>query len=499
MALDRRDFVKSLVASVAAPAVASALPEAQQHAPAMVHAPRKQKKPNVVLMICDDLGYGDPHCYGSNLATPNLDSMAEHGQRYVHYNSAHPICSASRAALLTGRYGLRMNTTGAFGPQSKTGTLLDETLVSNLFKRAGYKTHAVGKWHLGNSGPYLPTQRGFDGFFGVPYSIDMYPLPLLRDETVLEEDTDRTTLTPRYTGDAVKYIEESNGEPFFLYLAFSYPHDPPMGSPRFHGKSGFGNQGDAIEEIDWSAGEVMKALERKGLTSDTIVIFTSDHGPWYQGSPGLLRGRKASSFEGGTRVPFLVKWPGTLQAGKVREEWISQLDVLPTLAAICGLPLPEKPLDGINVESVLYGHGTKPERKPLLYFCAMGNGGLDLHCIRKEQWKLRVAQGTEGEIYINDRTTGAKSSSWLQVPELFNIERDMAESYDVAPLHPEIVSELMASLEEQMPSFPENVVAEFTALKERKGDWSTPPGASPRPYPYKNSPSSYTPPYREPH
>lgn len=501
MALDRRDFVKSLVASVAAPAVAGAVAEGQERKPAnehiaaITHPQRKQQKPNVVLMICDDLGYGDPHCYGSHLPTPNLDGIAEHGQRYVHYNSAHPICSASRAALLTGRYGLRMNTTGAFGPNEKKGTSLDETLMSNLFKESGYKTHAIGKWHLGNSGAYLPTERGFDSFFGVPYSIDMNPLPLLRDETVLEENTDRTTLTPRYTEDAVKYIEETAGDPFFLYMAFSYPHDPPMGSPRFKDKSGFGNQGDAIAEIDWSVGEVLKALERKGITQETLVIFTSDHGPWYQGSPGLLRGRKASSFEGGTRVPFLVKWPGTLEAGKVREEWISQLDVLPTLAAICGLRLPEKPLDGVNVESVLLGHGPMPERKKaLLYFCAMGNGGLDLHCIRKGQWKLRVAQGTEGEIYINDRSTGAKSSAWLPFPELYNIEQDMAESYDVAHLHPEIVQELMASLEEQMASFPPNVVEEFEKLKANKGDITTPTGASPRPNHTTIAPTMYVPP-----
>ena len=499
MAFDRRDFVKSLVASMAAPVVPSVMPESQQRRPATVHAPRKQKRPNVVLMICDDLGYGDLHCYGSNLPTPNLDGMAERGQRFTRHNSAHPICSASRAALLTGRYGLRMNTTGAFGPNSRTGTSLDETLVSNLFKQGGYKTKAIGKWHLGNRGPYLPTRRGFDSFFGVPYSIDMDPLPLLCDETILEANTDRAVLTPRYTDEAVKYIEESTGDPFFLYLAFSYPHDPPLGSPRFHDKTGFGNQGDCIAEIDWSIGEVLRGLERKGLTSDTLVIFTSDHGPWYQGSPGLLRGRKASSFEGGFRVPFLVNWPGTLETGKVRDEWGSHLDVLPTLASICCLPLPERPLDGVNMESVLFERGTMPDRKPLLYFCAMGNGGRDVHCIRSERWKLRVAQGVEGEIYINDRTTGARSSSWLRVPELYNVGLDMAESYDVAHLHPEIVQELMASLEMQMPSFPPDVVGEYTALKQRKGDWSTPTAASPRPDREMVSTDSYTPPYRQPH
>jgi arylsulfatase len=494
MAFDRRDFVKSLVASFAAPAVASALPEASGNATAITRKPGKQKAPNVILMICDDLGYGDPGCYGSHLPTPNLDGMAADGQRFTHYNSAHPICSASRAGLLTGRYGLRCETTGAFGPTSKTGTSLDETLVSNLFHDRGYKTKAIGKWHLGNSGDYLPTRRGFDSFFGVPYSIDMNPLPLLRDEAILEENTDRETLTPRYSEEAVKFIEESKGEPFFLYHAFSYPHDPPIGSPRFRGKTQFGNQGDAIAEIDWSVGETLRALERKGLTEETLVIFTSDHGPWYQGSAGLLRGRKASTFEGGFRVPFLVQWPGTLEAGKVRSEWCSALDVLPTLAALCGLRLPEKPLDGIDVSSVLRGHGMKYERKPLLYFSAMGNGGLDVHCIRKEQWKLRVAQGIKGEIYLNDRSTGANASAWLRQPELYNVALDMAESYDVAHLHPEIVSELTQSLEEQMPSFPPNVVDAYTKLKQHTGDISTPTGASPRPDHVPVSATSWEPP-----
>jgi arylsulfatase A len=499
MTLDRRDFVKTLVASVATPPLASTVAVAQQRAPVAGHGSRKQQKPNVVLMICDDLGYGDLRCYGSNLPTPCLDGVAENGLRFTHYNAAHPICSASRAGLLTGRYGLRMNTAGAFGPNASDGLSLDETLLSNLFAESGYKTKAIGKWHLGNSGRYLPTERGFDSFFGVPYSIDMNPLPLLRNQLVVESDTERTVLTPRYTDEAVKYIDESKGDSFFLYVAFSYPHDPPMGSPRFHDKTGFGNQGDCIAEIDWSVGQILNALSRKGLTSETLVIFTSDHGPWYQGSPGLLRGRKASTFEGGFRVPFLVQWPGTLGAGEVRKDWISALDVLPTLAAVCGLPLPQKPLDGVNMESVLYGRGAKPEHKPLLYFSPMGNGGHDVHCVRKEQWKLRVAQCVDGEIYLNDRTTAANSSAWLQVPELYNVELDMAESYDVAHLHSEIVNELMASLEEQMTSFPPNVLAEYAALKLRKGDWSTPTGASPRRNPYKNPPTSYTPPYRQPH
>jgi arylsulfatase len=463
----------------------------EQHA-----GPRKQSSPNVVLMICDDLGYGDLGSYGSNMPTPNLDSMARDGLRFTRYNSAHPICSASRAALLTGRYGLRCNTTGAFGPQTQDGTSLDETLLSNLFHARGYKTHAVGKWHLGHQPAYLPTSRGFDSYYGVPYSVDMKPLPLMRDKTILEEDTDRNLLTPRYTENAVNFIEQSAGEPFFLYLAFSYPHDPARASARFSGKTQFGHSGDAIAEIDWSAGEVLRALEQKGLTSDTLVIFTSDHGPWYQGSPGLLRGRKASTFEGGFRVPCIMRWPGTLASAQVKDSWCSSLDILPTISNICGLTLPSKPLDGIDIVSVLKGQGAMPDRKPLLYFSAMGNHGLDLHCIRKEEWKLRVAQGIEGEIYLNDRTTAARASAWLQHPELYNVSLDPAESYDVSLLHPEIVAELKHSLDEQMPSFPPQVVEAFTKLQQHPGDISTPTGASPRPFHAPLSALSWEPPDR---
>jgi arylsulfatase A len=482
MSLDRRDFVKSLAASIAVPAVPSAIAPLNYAEAASNPRPGNVRGPkHVVLMICDDLGYGDLGCYGSHLPTPNLDGMAARGLRYMRFNAGHPICSASRAALLTGRYGARSNTTGAFAPDSKDGTSLDETLLSNLFHTGGYKTKAIGKWHLGHQPEYLPTQRGFDSFFGVPYSVDMKPLPLYRDTKVLEADTDRDLLTPRYTEEAVKYIEENHGEPFFLYMAYSYPHDPARASERFKGKTQFGSSGDAIAEIDWSVGEVLRALERHAIMSDTLVLFTSDHGPWYQGSAGLLRGRKASTFEGGFRVPLIAQWPGTLAAGEVRNAWCSNLDVLPTLAHLCGLELPSRQLDGVDVRGVFLGEDETPKRKPLLYFSAMGNRGMDVHCIRDGKWKLRVAQGFRGEIYLNDRTTGANSSAWLPYPELYDLELDAAESYDVAQLHPEIVKELLASLEEQMPSFPPEIAAAYARLKKNPGDISTPTGASPRP------------------
>lgn len=489
--MNRRKFI-ALMSSGAAASRARSLNALPLHAAGLPRR-KRQHSPNIIFLVCDDLGYGDLGCYGSKIPTPNIDALASEGTRFSHFNAGHPICSASRAAVLTGRYGLRCNTTGAFGPGTKTGTSLDETLLSNLFHDRGYATKAIGKWHLGHAPGYLPTNRGFDSFYGVPYSDDFYPLPLYRDTTVLEADTNRDLLTPRYTAEALKFIEERDDKPFFMYLGFSYPHDPARASARFRGKTGFGDFGDAVAEIDWSVGEIMRAVERKGLADDTLICFTSDHGPWYQGNPGELRGRKASTFEGGFRVPFIARWPGTIPAGTVEDAWCSNLDVLPTFVSLCGLNLPPKPLDGVDISKVLTGHASAPETRSRLYFCPMGNRGLDLHCIRRENWKLRVAQGIEGEIYINDRTTGARSSAWLERPELYNLALDPAESYDLAKEHPEIIAQLTQEIEAQIPSFPPHVVEAYTALKARKGDISTPPGASPRPYKAPNPGWSWEP------
>lgn len=482
--MDRRKFIALMSSGVAATKQASALslPSLGKAAARAEAKPRRNGRgPNVILMICDDLGFGDLGCYGSKLPTPHLDAMAAGGKRFTRFNAGHPICSASRAALLTGRYGLRSGTTGAFGPHAVSGTSVDETLLSNLFHAKGYKTKAIGKWHLGDAPQYLPTSRGFDSYYGVPYSVDMHPLPLMRDATAIEEETNPELLTPRYTEEAVKYIEQSGNEPFFLYLGFSYPHDPPKASDKFKGKSGLGDQGDSIAEIDWSVGEILGAVERKGLGADTLVLFTSDHGPWYQGSPGALRGRKASTFEGGSRVPLIAKWPGMIEAGKVVDVPCSNLDVLPSLATICGLGLPEKPLDGVDASKLLVGHEGAIEVKPRIYFSPMSGHGLDVHCIRKGDWKLRVAQGIKGEVYLNDRSTAVKESAWLPNPELYNLALDAEESYDVAKFHPEIVAELKQDLEALMPGFPPHVVEAYAKLKQNPGNVSTPAGAVPRP------------------
>ena len=482
--MDRRKFLALVGSGVAAvqPVAAMTLGHGEAPEAKKVHAPRKRKgAPNVILMICDDLGFGDLGCYGSKLATPNLDRLAAEGVRFTRFNSAHPICSASRAGLLTGRYGLRCGTVGAFGPNSKVGTSLDETLLSNLFHDKGFKTKAIGKWHLGDAPEYLPTSRGFDSYFGVPYSVDMHPTHMVRDTVVIEEETDPKILTPRYTAEALEFLDHVGGDPFFLYLGFNYPHDPPAASERFAGKSGLGDQGDAIAEIDWSVGEILKAVERHGMGSDTLVIFTSDHGPWYQGNPGALRGRKASTFEGGFRVPLIARWPGEIAAGRVEATPCSNLDMLPSLAKICELRRPEKTLDGVDASALLLGTGETIEERARIYFSPMGDRALDVHCIRKGDWKMRVAQSTLGEAYINDRTTGARSSGWLAHAELYDLGRDPEESYNVAKVYPEKIAELMRELDAELATFPQNVQAAYAALKEKVGDVSTPAAASPRP------------------
>ncbi|MGH9581379.1 MAG: sulfatase-like hydrolase/transferase [Bryobacteraceae bacterium] len=470
--MDRRAFAKTVAGTLAPLAVGSLSAQAQS----------KTRPPNVIVMICDDLGSGDLHCYGSSLKTPNLDRMAKEGVRFTRFNTAHPICSASRAAILTGRYASRSHTEGAYGPASPVGMDLDEKTLADILKPARYKSMCIGKWHLGFPPPYLPTNRGFDSYLGVPWSVDMNPLPLIRDTATIEANADRELLTPHYTEEAVKFIDSSKAAPFFLYLAYSYPHDPPRSSPRFRGHSKLGHQGDAIEEIDWSAGQVLEAVRRNGLDRDTILIFTSDHGPWFQGSTESLRGRKATTFEGGERILFIARWSGTIPAGRTIDEWGSNLDVVPTVASICGVQLPQRHYDGVDISKLLTGESTSVHRGTMLYF-AVSRQQQQLECARKGSWKLRIAQGT-GEIYINDwlgGSCGRKERFLLPRPELYNLEADPRESYDAAIDHPDVVKEIERDIEALIPSFPENVVNAYAELKANPGSPFTPPGAAARP------------------
>ena len=475
--IDRREFVKAAAGTLAASAVTSLSAQVQASGQSS-----RRRTPNIIIMICDDLGSGDLHCYGSPLKTPALDRVASEGARFTRFNSAHPICSASRAALLTGRYAGRSHTVDAYFPSSVEGMNLDEKTLADILKPSGYKSMAIGKWHLGNPPQYLPTSRGFDSFYGVQWSVDMAPLPILRDTTVIDPDADRGMLTPHYTEEAVKFIDTSASSPFFLYVAYSYPHDPPTGSPRFSGHSGFGRQGDAIEEIDWSVEQILHAVHRNGLDADTLIIFTSDHGPWFQGAPGFRRGRKDTTYEGGVRIPFIARWPGVIPAGSVIDEWCSNLDVVPTITSICEAKRSPNPLDGLDISGLLTGKSAHVERETMLYFGGSGHQEL-LECARKGSWKLRIAQ-TTGEIYTEDwldGSCGPKQHFLLPRPELYNLELDPTESYDTAVDHPEKVKEIEADIEALIATFPENVRKAHSEQKSTPGSRFTPPGAASRP------------------
>lgn len=477
---DRRSFVAMLSGSLGGLALpAGAQAESQSHA-----QPRdlSGRRPNVILMICDDLGWADLGCYGSKLNTPNLDRMAGEGRRFTRLNTAHPICSASRSALLTGRYATRTGTRPVYFPYSTDGTNLDEVTIANLLHAQGYRSMCIGKWHLGSLPQYLPTSRGFDSYLGVPYSVDMQPLPLIKDQTPIEANADRALLTPRYTEAALQFIDTPSPHPFFLYLAYSYPHIPINASPRFKGKSKQGIYGDAVEEIDWSVGQILDKLKHNNLDENTLVIFTSDHGPWYQGMPGPHRGRKGTTFEGGCRIPFLARWSGHIPAGTVCQARASNLDVVPTLANICGAGLPAKPLDGVDISSLLGGSDTEPDRPhPLLYFSGF-RGGFDLQCARSGNWKLRISQYAN-EPYVLGGECG--ENYLLEKPELFDLDDDPGESYDVADKYPEVVKRISAEVDRLVPSFPQKVVETYDALQKNPDSATTPAAAPPRPPTYK--------------
>ncbi len=433
------------------------------------------RAPNIVMILCDDLGYGDIGCYGSAIKTPNIDKLAAEGIKFTHFYSGNPVCSPSRTALLTGRYPVRAGVPRVLFPADKTGLPLGEVTMAQILKSKGYRTACFGKWHLGHLEPYLPTNRGFDRYFGIPYSNDMNPRWLMEDTKVIEEQATLETLTPRYTERAVKFIEEAKDQPFFLYLPHTYPHIPLAASAKFRGKSPQGLYGDVIEELDWSVGQVMDALRRTGAESNTLVMFSSDNGPWYQGSPGRLRGRKGMTWEGGQRVPFLARYPGKIPKAKVCHGVMSIMDILPTVANLCAAGPPRNPLDGIDVWPLLTGAKPEIDREVLLYF-----DNMDLQCARLGRWKLHIARANH--LTYSPPPAGGRQVLPLPKPELYDVVSDVDESYDVAAEHPDEVRKILDRVENVIAGMPAAVRAAYAAVKAKKSG-SSPAGAVARPAP----------------
>ena len=418
--------------------------------------PSPSGPPNIVLIVADDLGYGDLGCYGSSIATPNIDRIAQQGVRFTQFCSASPVCSPARAALMTGRYPTRVGIPRVLDTCDTYGLPDSETTMAQVLKSAGYATMCVGKWHLGSTPQYLPTNRGFDEFYGIPYSIDQGTRPLLSNTDIIEQPASLETLTRRYTERAVDFIGRSGGAPFFLYMPHSFPHIPLAASPAFSGRSFQGLYGDVVQEIDWSVGQVLESIQANGLDSNTLVMVSSDHGPWFQGSPGGLRGRKGDTFEGGVRVPFVARFPGLIPGGQVCEEFAASLDIFPTVAGLAGAALPANPLDGIDIQPLLTGQPQDLPREAFLYF-----NDVYLQCARLGQWKLHVAR------FNSPPFTPAPAEGRLNLPlpcpELYNVVADPDESHDRAARNAATVSDLQARIARLMPTFPSDIWSAWNA------------------------------------
>ena len=410
-----------------------------------------QETPNIIIIFTDDLGYGDLACYGNPvIQTPQLDKMADEGMRFTQFYVAASVCTPSRAGLLTGRYPIRTGLVEGIipgrvlFPNSKTGLQPHEVTIAEVLKQKNYATMAIGKWHLGHLPEYLPTTQGFDSYYGIPYSNDMdyigpkdgkpgyWNVPIMRDTEIVERPAEQTTLTKRYTEEAVRFIQQNSNHPFFLYLAHSMPHIPIFASEDFVGRSIRGLYGDVIEEIDWSVGQILKTLREEGIDKKTLVIFTSDNGPWLVqkldgGSAGPLKAGKGTTWEGGMREPMIAWWPGTVPAGETSTELATTLDLLPTAAAVSGAKLPENELDGYNILPVLKGEA--PSAREVFYYYR----GDEVYAVRMGPWKAHFITQTAYPDGPQEKHT---------VPLLYQLENDPGERFDVADENPDTVEKM---------------------------------------------------------
>ena len=426
------------------------------------------KPPNFIVIFTDDQGFEDLGCFGSpKIKTPHLDQLAADGRKFTSFYSANSVCSPSRASLMTGCYPVRVSIPGVLFPRHDIGLNPDEITIADLLKTKSYATACIGKWHIGHKPKFLPTRQGFDSYYGIPYSNDMTIdpeaklaeninlregftldrvrnekpkknlVPLMRNEEVIEYPCDQTTLTKRYTEEAVKFIEENKKRPFFLYLPHTMPHIPLFASEKFKGKSERGPYGDTIEEIDWSVGEIMKALRKNNLDENTLVVYTSDNGPWKLkdgrgGSANPLRGYKFQTYEGGMRVPCIMHWKGKIPPGSSCDEIAATIDLLPTIAGLSGVELPnDRTIDGKNIWPLISGkEGAKTPHE--IYFFYKGKS---LESARQGKWKLR--------------RSGKKSQSI----ELYDLASDISESKNLARENEALTNEII----QKMNSFDEKL------------------------------------------
>lgn len=425
------------------------------------------KKPNIIVILTDDQGYADVGCYGAHgFKTPNADRMAKEGMKFTDFYVASGLSTPSRAALLTGCYPVRVDMDRVLFPDAKNGLNPDEVTIAEMLRESGYSTACVGKWHLGHQKEALPLQHGFDEFFGLPYSNDMVPLvypgqyvpnnsdraeypplPLIQGNDVLEENPLQKDLTTRYTEYAVSYISKKKEEPFFLYFAHSMPHVPLAVSDKFKGKSHQGMYGDVIMEIDWSIGEIYKALKENGIDDNTLVIYTSDNGPWLQmgnhgGSADPLSLGKGNTFDGGQRVFCLMTWPEVIPAGTVCSEMASAIDFLPTFAHIAGGKLPKNKIDGLNIYPLLAAEKNAVSPHDAIYFY----GGSAPHAIRVGNWKYHVKHPYWQTIIPGKDGFRGSGQKYVMEPALYNLSEDIGEEVNLIVKNPEMAQKMQKML-----------------------------------------------------
>ena len=438
----------------------------------------KECTPNIILILMDDMGYGDIGRTGANqYDTPNLNRLANQGMQFTWYYCPQAVSSASRAGLLTGCYPNRIGISGALMPWAKVGINPEETTIAEMLKTKGYHTGIIGKWHLGHHKEFLPLQNGFDEYYGLPYSNDMWPvdfdgvpihlkdtasnkmnypiLPLIEGNNKAGEVktlADQDKLTTTYTERAVRFIEQHKTEPFFLYLPHSMVHIPLGVSDKFREKSQQGMFGDVMMEVDWSIGEVLKALEKNGLEKNTLVIFTSDNGPWlnfgnHAGTTGGLREGKGTSWEGGQRVPCIMRWPGIIPEGVICNKLACAMDILPTLAEITGAKLPDKKIDGISILPLILGEMNAIPRHTFYYYYQQNS----LEGVQKDYWKLVLPHSGRSYVGVEpgkDGWPGKTLNVSIKEAELYDLRRDPGERYNVASMYPDIVKDLQLLADE---------------------------------------------------